>query len=309
MSKPGYTGWYDGPPTSAGNVTLCYFNHVVNAYPSIGQDANDPRRYTASHYIEALGRMIDAHRAVRKDRRFIIDLPIKEVWRDENGMPVMIPDSFIIRVVEAFADNLAVVGWYAADEPELWGQVNNWPKLDHKVLGRRYDAIKQHSDIPVIIVFCEHKYTFDLLFDAHVSGRRIFDIFGFDYYPYRTDRDLPVQGSTCTRSIFDKMSSLGITYGAKKIMYVGQGSGTRDFDTREPDINEMADLYEEWTKATPERLRFAFLLWSWSYASAQQRERGNFLLDPDIITQHTQDHQPWRSPSRWRRLLCRILNL
>ena len=309
MSKPGYTGWYDGSPTSAGNVTLCYFNHVVNTYPSIGQDANDPRRYTASHYIEAIGRMIEAHRSIRKDRRFIIDLPLKQVWRDENGMPVMIDDSFIERIVQAFDDNLHIVGWYAADEPELWGHVNNWPKLDHKILGRRYDAIKRHSDIPVICVFCDHKRTFDLLFDAHVAGRRIFDIFGFDYYPYRTDRDLPVQGSTCRRSFLDKMTQLGITYGARQILYVGQASGTADFETREPELEEMADLYEEWTKVISDRVCFGFLLWSWSYASSVQRERGNFLLDPKILNQHTLEHQPWRPPSRWRRLLCRIFNL
>ena len=158
-------------------------------------------------------------------------------------------------------------------------------------------------------MFCDYKRTFDLLFDAHVAGRRIFDIFGFDYYPFRTDRDLPLQGTTCRRSFLDKMTQLGITYGAKQILYVGQGSGTADFDTREPELEEMADLYEEWTKATPERLRFAFLLWSWSYASAVQRERGNFLLQPEILEEHTQDHQQWRSSSKWKRLLCRIFNL
>lgn len=304
MKHPRYIGWYDGSPTSAGNVTLCYWNHVVNTFASIGQDANDPRRYTAEHYIEAVERMINAHHAVNGDRRFIVDLPMAEVWYDANGQIIFKENAWIEQVVQALDANPFIIAWYAADEPELWGEINDRPRISVLHLGSRYRAIKKHSSKPVICVFCDPDLTEEMAEDSiGWSHPKCFDIYGFDYYPYRTQRDLPIYPTACRESTIQRMIKAGR---GNSMMFVGQGSGTAEFGTRPPELEEMAKLYEEWTHRSHPGSRYAFLLWSWSYADTASKQIGNFLLEPGILSQHTNNRDGWtpRRPSLWRRLYC-----
>jgi len=91
-----YYGWYDPNPEHLGTIALSYWNHVVNTYPSKGKDQNDLIRYSKEHYVQACKDYMDAHTSILPDRKFIIDIPLSEVYSDgikvaEDGYTENIP--------------------------------------------------------------------------------------------------------------------------------------------------------------------------------------------------------------------------
>jgi hypothetical protein len=68
-----------------------------------------------------------------------------------------------------------------------------------------------------------------------------------------------------------------------KIMYVGQGSGSKEFNTRVPSMSEHERMYLEFCKYVPSDNRFGYLLWSHSWADETARYRGNLTLTENLL--------------------------
>jgi len=296
---PLYYGWYDGPSNSNGNVVLSYWNHIVNSYPTgnvYGESPNDPSRYTKENYVNAVRHYISEHHKINPTRKFIIDLPVAEVWWDgqriasdgyRENIPVWKTLEWIKYVVTELEDISSIVGWYQADEPEVWGYrevingnpANENPPIEYHFLKNRYDLISSISTKPVIAVFCDVPL-YKERYERHIyKYGTFFDVFGFDHYPYLANgTNLP---------LLKIKQFVKLAYRIDQdmpIMFVGQSSGTEKFNTRQPSLKEHEDLYTEWTKNCPPSKRFGYLLWSFSYGTEESNRIGNFVLGSNILT-------------------------
>jgi hypothetical protein len=285
-------GWYDSPILVHGNLILSYWNHVVNQFPSIGIDQNDVRRYTKEHYVDACREYINSHTYIHPNRKFIIDLPLAEVYSDgeriaEDGYTEVIPiwktTEWLNYVIQELDSDPRVIGWYHADEPEVWGYrevvngniVNTSPAITYSFLKERYDSIKQVSKKPVFAVFCDTSL-FKARYLEHIKSKgKFFDVFGFDYYPFT-----PTNDKVDERKIKDFISIAGSIDRSMPIMFVGQGSGGQVFNNRPPTLKEHETLFKAFIKHCPVEKRFAYLLWSGSttYVTSKALNTGNTAL-------------------------------
>jgi hypothetical protein len=296
-------GWYNGSPQSTGNVVLTYWNKVVNDYPSIGVDHNDPRRYSKEHYIESLKRYISDQLNSNPQRKFIIDLPIAEVWWGgtriaEDGFEEVIPIwktlEWIEYIINELDSNPNIIGWYHTDEPEVWGYrevvngnpISNAPIVPYTLLKSRYDFIKTISDKPIIAVFCDVPLFYKRYYTDIKDSGKFFDIFGFDHYPFLVrEKDISLDK---IKKFINVATEIDCTI---PILFVGQGSGSDEFNTRTPSIVEHRKLYTEFTKWCPPNRRFAYLLWAYDYATFEAKNLGDFILQPEILS-----HWEYTSP-------------
>lgn len=287
-----YYGWYDPNPEHLGTIALSYWNHVVNTYPSKGKDQNDLIRYSKEHYVQACKDYMDAHTSIVPDRKFIIDIPLSEVYNDgtkvaEDGYPENIPiwitDEWIEYVVNNLDSDDRVLGWYHADEPEVWGYrevvngnvTNLNPKIDYFFLKKRYDIIKKDSKKPVLAVFCDVTLFLDRYYHKILKYGKFFDIFGFDYYPFGPNKN------HIDVSRIKNFINISCNIDEKlPILFVGQGSGTPEFNTRVPYIQEHQQLFQEFIRQCPEDRRYGYLLWTANsqYADNMAIQNGNIAL-------------------------------
>ena len=288
-------GWYNGDSISSGNVNLTYWNKVVNDYPSVGESKNDPKRYSKEHYVDALKRYISDQLNANPQRKFIIDLPVAEVWWDgtrmaEDGFEEVVPVWKTLEWVEYVVKHMdvydCIVGWYNADEPEVWGYreivngnpISNAPVIPYYLLKQRYDLITTLSSKPVIAVFCDTTlYNSRYASDIRKYGM-FFDVFGFDFYPYLLNEN---------KSLSTVKEFINIAFKLDKniqVLFVGQGSGSPDFNTRTPNLREHEDLYAEFTRWCLPQNRYAYLLWAYDHGTTQARRLGNYVLQSGILS-------------------------
>jgi hypothetical protein len=298
-----YYGWYDGSPKSQGNVVLSYWNYIVNEYPSVGEDQNDLSRYSKSHYVEACKRYMDEHTKVHPDRKFFIDIPLAEVYyvgtrlADDGfkeNIPVWKTLDWIEYVVRELDTDERVLGWYHADEPEVWGYreivngnvTNSNPKLEYDFLRNRYWHIKGNSQKPILAVFCDTKLFIDNYYNKILETGPFFDIFGFDYYPFSlTNKSLDPNSQINTKKFRDFINISSNIRNDMPILYVGQGSGSKEFNTRNPTLDEHKTLFKTFIQNCPKERRFGYLLWSYSYADSLSKVNGDIALLPSNIQQ------------------------
>jgi hypothetical protein len=291
MAKTFYKGWYDGIPNeSKGNIVFSYWNHVVNTYPQWGEDHNDVSRYSAKHYIEALKVYMDAHSEKNEDVKFIIDIPLTEVYNGgydpETGkdIPIFKTYEFIRQIVLTFERDRRVVAWYMADEPEVWGYsevvlgapINTNPELSYLFLKNRYQSIKELTFKSVIVIFCDtvlykKRYEKDIL-----TNGAFFDIFAFDHYPFASHPEYDFS----LRKIGDFIKLRNQINPKMPILFVGQGNGYFEGvnnNARVPNEYEHIKLFNEF--ANKANNKYGYMLWSWTYADKEAKTNGNNLLD------------------------------
>jgi hypothetical protein len=301
--SPNLYGWYNGTPTSNGNVVLTYWNKIVNDYPSVGESHNDPKRYSKEHYVKAVKRFIDDHLKENPNRKFIIDIPVAEVWWKgtriaEDGFEEVIPDwktiQWIQYVISKLDSNPHIIGWYHTDEPEVWGYrevvngnpISNAPIIPYYLLKQRYDSIKLISEKPVIAVFCDVPLFYKRYYTDIKTYGAFFDVFGFDHYPFL------VRGKDHSLDkIKDFINTATEINPLIPIMFVGQGSGSDEFNTRVPNLKEHQQLYTEFTKWCPPHRRYAYLLWAHDYGTNEATVLGDFVLNPTILSNW--EYQPY----------------
>lgn len=297
-------GWYDSPILAHGNLVLSYWNHVVNEFPSVGTDQNDIRRYSKEHYVQACREYMNSHTFIHGNRKFIIDLPLAEVYNEgeriaEDGYTEVIPvwktSEWLQYVIEELDSDPRIAGWYHADEPEVWGYrevvngniVNTSPKIPFTYLKERYDLIKKISKKPVIAVFCDPSLFKARYHNDIKSKGKFFDVFGFDYYPFT-----PTNHTVDERKIKEFINiSSGIDRNMP-ILFVGQGSGGQIFNNRPPTLKEHETLFKAFIEHCPVERRFAYLLWSGSttYVTPQALNTGNTALTKILKWTSEQDN-------------------
>lgn len=290
-----YYGWYDPNPEDTGTLALSYWNHIVNTYPSVGKDQNDLSRYTKKHYVESCRRYMDAHTKVHPDRKFFIDLPLAEVYNVgtkladdgfKENIPVWKTLDWIEYVVRELDTDERVLGWYHADEPEVWGYrevvngnvTNANPPIPYQFLSDRYFHIKAFSNKPVLALFCDVPLFIERFYKYTVKYTPFFDIFGFDYYPFqKLNKNINEINTKKFREFINIASNIRE---GMPILYVGQGSGSPEFNTRVPTLEEHQALFQEFVKYCPEDRRFGYLLWSANrqYANDNAIENGTIAL-------------------------------
>ena len=288
-------GWYNGSPESNGNIVLTYWNKIVNDYPSVGEDGNNPLRYSKEHYVAAVQRFMDDHLKVNPNRKFIIDLPIAEVWWGgtriaEDGFEEVIPEwktlEWIEYVVKKLDSNPNIIAWYHTDEPEVWGHrevvngnpISNAPIIPYTLLKSRYDFIKTISDKPVIAVFCDVPLFNKRYYNDIKDSGKFFDVFGFDHYPFL------IRGNDASLDKVKKFIDIANEIDCEiPILFAGQGSGSDEFNTRTPSIVEHRKLYTEFTKWCPPNRRFAYLLWAYDYGTSDAKKLGDSVLEVDTL--------------------------
>lgn len=287
-----YYGWYDPNPSDKGTIALSYWNHVVNEYANIGNNPNDLVRYTKEHYVQACKKYMDEHTYFFPDRKFIIDIPTAEVYYEgtktasdgyKENIPIWKTTEWIEYVINELDKDERVLGWYQADEPEVWGYrevvngnvTNSNPPIEYAFLKDRYDIIKSLSTKPVIVVFCDTKLFLDRYYHKILKYGKFFDVFGFDYYPF-TPSNKRID-STRIKNFINISCNIDPNL---PILFVGQGSGTSEFNTRTPYLQEHQNLFQEFIKNCPANLRFGYLLWSANsaYADSSALVNGNLAL-------------------------------
>lgn len=301
MEKLKWYGWYDGEPISQGNVVLSYWNHIVNTYPSEGKDQNDLKRYTKEHYVQSCKRHMEAHTFNNPNKKFIIDLPVSEVYYDgtviaddgyEENIPIWKTLDWIEYVVKELENDDRIIAWYHADEPEVWGYrevvngnvTNANPKIKYGFLKDRYDLLKRVSKKPVLAVFCDVPLFLDNYYHKIVNNGPFFDIFGFDYYPFtpknkKVDPDRIKKFLNISANINQSM----------QVLYVGQGSGSTEFNTITPTLLMHEELFKTFIRLCPEERRFGYLLWSYQWADAFAKVTGDIVLIPQNIKRWIDD--------------------
>lgn len=300
-----YFGWYNGTPTSNGNITIAYWNHIVNEYPVIGNSQNDIIRYSKENYVLALRKFMDYHNKESVNRKFIIDLPISEVYHDgiitasdgyDENVILWKELDWIEYIVRELETDDRIVGWYHADEPEVWGYrevvngnvVNNNPTIPYTFLKDRYERIKSISSKLVFSVFCDTKLFCERFYEDIKTKGAFYDVFMFDYYPFTLDDRLPTW-----HKMGDFVKIHNELHPNKMIMYVGQGSGTPVFNTRVPTMEEHQRMFNEFCRYVPNEKRFGYLLWAHSWADNIAQYRGNLILTENLLTQwRTEAYQP-----------------
>jgi hypothetical protein len=309
-----YYGWYDGIPKSNGNLVLSYWNHVVNEYPVVGDSPNDVSRYSKENYVLSIKKFMDLHTESEhtRNRKFIIDIPINEVYHNgqitaEDGYPENViiwkTSDWIEYVVKELENDDRIIGWYHADEPEVWGYrevvngnvVNTNPTIPYQFLKERYDLIKSISSKLVFSIFCDVPLFNKRYYNDIKNNGAFYDVFMFDYYPYTLDYKYPTWSK-----ITDFVEINNELHSEKMIVYVGQGSGSPMFNTRVPIMDEHQRMYVEFCKNVPTEKRFGYLLWSHSWADEVAKYRGNLTLtenllklwEDDIIKQPIEPEKP-----------------
>ena len=287
-----YYGWYDSNPSLEGTLALGYWNYVVNEYALEGKDQNDLVRYTKEHYVRACRNYMDKLTENSPNRKFFIDIPLAEVYFDgsriaedgyEENIPIWKTLDWIEYVVNELESDGRVLGWYHADEPEVWGYreivngnvVNTNPKVPYTFLQERYLHIKSISDKPVLTVFCDIPLFLDRYYSHIISYTPFFDIFGFDYYPFTPTN------KTINSKKFEEFINISSNIDSKMpILFVGQGSGGTEFSNRVPFIQEHQALAMEFFKHCPKERRFGYLLWSANprYANQSAIQNGTLAL-------------------------------
>jgi hypothetical protein len=146
------------------------------------------------------------------------------------------------------------------------------------LLKQRYDSIKLISDKPVIAVFCDVPLFYKRYYTDIKTYGAFFDVFGFDHYPFL------VRGKDHS---LDKIKQFINTSNkinpAIPIMFVGQGSGSDEFNTRSPNLQEHQQLYTEFTKWCPPSKRFAYLLWAYDWADDNSVRLGEYVLQSEKL--------------------------
>ena len=287
-----YYGWYDPNPTDKGTIALSYWNHIVNEYANIGSSPNDLDRYTKEHYVQACKTYMDEHSYFFPDRKFIIDIPIAEVYYEgtktaddgyKENIPIWKTSEWVEYVVNQLDKDDRVLGWYHADEPEVWGYrevingnvTNSNPSIEYTFLKERYEILKALSTKPVFAVFCDTTLFLNKYYDKIIKYGKFFDVFGFDYYPFTyTNKKID---TTRIKNFINISANIDSNL---PVLFVGQGSGTAEFNTRTPYLQEHQDLFQEFIRNCPEERRFGYLLWSANPAFADSNAiiNGNLAL-------------------------------
>lgn len=321
--EPLWVGWFDGIRGEHGtenytyyNVNLSYWNHVVNAFPVVfnpdlpeDRQQDNPERYTSENYIKSLHRMIDETTQNFPNAKFFIDIPLCQVYPDTSEYPsgyrphpdggreyctLFFDDDFYIPIIKEFNAHPNVIGWYTADEPEVWGYrervndtvVNEFPPLDLFALRSRYMSIRNVSSKPQLMVFCDLVLMEKTNF---FNDPFLYDIIGFDHYPFKKS------GTTNYKDVLHKFfysARLSIT---EDVVIVGQGIGAHEVNgnsLRSPSVEENTEFFQTALNLA-NRYGFnlkGFLLWSASYATKDEIGTGNSVLfnakelDPKPIT-------------------------
>jgi hypothetical protein len=290
-----YYGWYDAGVESNGNLVISYWNHIVNEYPVVGESPNDVIRYSKENYVLSIKKFMDLHTQTNPMKKFLIDIPLCEVYYDGQktasdgyleNIPIWKTNDWIEYVVKELEDDDRIIGWYHADEPEVWGYrevvngnvVNENPQIPYQFLKGRYDFIKSISSKLVFSVFCDVPLFNKRYYNDIKNNGAFYDVFMFDYYPYTLNYTEP---NWMKISNFVNLSNE--LHPKMKIMYVGQGSGSKEFNTRVPSMSEHERMYLEFCKYVPSDNRFGYLLWSYSWADDVARYRGNLTLTENLL--------------------------
>lgn len=287
-----FYGWYDGSPNTEGTVALHYWNNIVNEYALEGEDQNSSIRYTKEHYVNACRNYMDKHTEVNLGKKFIIDIPLAEVWYNEaitaidgysQNVPIWKTPEWIEYVIKELDPDPRVIGWYQADEPEVWGYrevvngnvVNNNPEIRYSFLRSRYLVIRSLTRKPIHAVFCDVSLYSQRYREKVLEVGPFFDVFMFDYYPFTPLND-KVDKSKFKEfiKIVDEIDS------NMPVMFVGQGSGGLEFNNRVPTVSEHEELFKEFIRHCPRSRRYGYLLWSAnpSYASPKAIAHGEIAL-------------------------------
>lgn len=288
-----FYGWYDGSPDTKGTLGLHYWNNVVNEYALEGQDQNSGIRYTKEHYVRACKNYMNIHTQINPNKKFIIDIPIAEVWYDgstiaEDGylqnVPIWKTPEWIEYVINELDSDPRVLGWYHADEPEVWGYrevvngnvVNNNPPIRYSYLRSRYLVIQSLSRKPVYAVFCDPTlYTQRYRKEVLQTGT-FFDVFMFDYYPFT-----PTNSKVDTDKFKQFMKIVDEIDSNMPVMFVGQGSGGPEFGNRVPTVVEHEELFKQFIRHCPRPRRYGYLLWSANptYATSKAITNGEIAFN------------------------------
>lgn len=308
-------GWYDELAPTQGMESIVYWNHAVNRLIP-GADQNDVNLYTVESYIKALSML------PKNGGRFWVQLPYFQVYTDELGKEIVIFEQYAYKIIDAFAHDDRVVGFYLADEPEIWG--TEWSshkdRFDKEAAKRVYRHIKsQNHEKLALMVFCD---VWQMNWKFKPTDLVLMtDILGFDYYPYETQAQVDNKGRDYvirTRSEWNyikrrirDISTLLKKYGfsSRSMMYVGQGTGEFDWDgnptfgQRDPYRHELASVIQEFYNNNVEFGRYFF--WSKSYSNENVwREVWAHIRDFEF-----QPPKDPRKPSIFRRIINFLKNL
>jgi hypothetical protein len=164
--------------------------------------------------------------------------------------------------------------------------ISNAPIIPHKYLKERYDSIKLISEKPVISVFCDVSIFCKRYYTDIKTYGAFFDVFGFDHYPFL------VRGNDGSLDKIKQFINIATEINPLiPIMFVGQGSGSDEFNTRVPNLKEHQQLYTEFTKWCPPHRRYGYLLWAHDYGTNEATVLGDFVLNPTILSNW--EYQPY----------------
>jgi hypothetical protein len=269
------TGWYDNYEPRKSTTKVLYHNSVVNVVDDF-QNPNNAELYTKENYIAALHSLREA--GLLQDS--FVQLPVFQVYNDQNGEEIELVDWWFVLYAEFWP---FVLGFYIADEPEIWGteygpynrkypyeKVKSWKDL-------YYDTLDPSFQVPLLAVFCDvmllepkTDYWFDVC-----------TIFGFDFYPLMTKEEIAKKGLSFKPGSKAEMDWIKQKFAAwipilrqfsgREIMYVGQGCGIRAEDgsdnwgQRDFSATELNMVYQAYLEVMGQEPDY-YVLWSWSRA-------------------------------------------
>jgi len=308
-------GWYDELKPTKGMHSIAYWNHVVN---EITPDANpnDVSLYTKKNYIKCLVKMLDA-----SSGKFWIQLPYFQVYHNLNGQEIVIFEEYAYDIIRHFSHHDKVVGFYIADEPEIWGTEysDHKHKFDVEAGKRVFKHIKNTNHEKLgLMVFCD-----EFLLSTSNIARNLHlltDVVGFDYYPFETQKQVDEKGRgyviktqfeyTKVRErigrICRTLYNFGVT--SSRFMYVGQGTGDKTwtgattFGQRDPSLEELNLVIGEFHKN--DLLPRYYLFWSKSYSNQNVWETvwEHIRKVSDTVWAYPVPKDP-RKPSIFRRII------
>ncbi len=271
-------GWYDELKPTKGMHSIAYWNHVVNNFTP-NADPNDVGLYTKDNYITCLVKMLD-----ESSGRFWIQLPYFQVYPDQKGNEMVIFEEYAYDIIKKLSFHPNVVGFYLADEPEIWGSEYSSHKVRFDIeAGKRvFKHIKKYNaEKLALMVFCDEL----LLSKSNISRNLhlLTDIVGFDHYPFETQEQVDNKGKGYViKTEFEYIkireriqricrSIENIGWSADRFMYVGQGAGsltwtgTPTFGQRDPSEKELDMVIKEFCRngLCP---RY-YLFWSKTYSN------------------------------------------
>ena len=270
-------GWYDELKPSVGMESIVYWNHAVNELIP-GADPNDPNLYTLKRYLTALGNL------PKNGGKFWVQLPYFQVYPDSKGNETVIFEDYAYEIINHCAFDDRFVGFYLADEPEVWG--SQWSshklKFDQAAAMRVYKHIKStNSEKLALMVFCDTVLMNRLFLPKNMV--LMTDVLGFDFYPFNTQENVDKRGLGYViktqseynhiigqiKDIVKTLKRYNVTI--NRLMYVGQGTGEKDwkgrptFGQRDATSAELRLVYNAFLMEGIEFKRYFF--WSKTYSN------------------------------------------